>query len=132
MQSLLALCGLATIPSASSLRCLAKDCIYYPDEDPYCSGSGVVECLEEDDDRCGSLDVTLGSGTSFTKWNCTRSTHDDCNQQVICNRMTKFAVDIEDTLDSCSVTCCDGDECNVSGKKDEVVAVLDFTRSSRI
>ena len=125
------LVGLATIAPAFGIRCYVKDCTYYPDEDPYCRGSGVVDCLEADDDKCGTLAVTLGSGTSFTVWNCTRSTHGDCDQTENCDHMRELAVDIDDTVDGCSVTCCDGDGCNMPGKKEEeVVAVVVHIRSS--
>ena len=97
-----------------------QDCIYYPGEDPDCSSGGVAECLEEDDDSCGSLAVSLGSGIHFTKFNCTRSTHDDCNEQKNCDRMGEMAVAIEDTLESCSVTCCNTAGCNSPGKQESV------------
>lgn len=120
LQSLAVLTGfIAVIRPASSISCYVKDCTYYPDDEPYCRDSGLVDCLEEDDDRCGTLSFTLGSNIGVKVWNCTRSTHDDCNEQVTCDHMRKLAVDIDDTIESCAVTCCEGDECNDPGKMEE-------------
>lgn len=122
LQSLLVLVGfIVVIPPASGISCYVKDCAYYPDDEPYCRGNGLVDCLEADDDKCGTLSFTLGSNIRVKVWNCTRSTHDDCNEQVTCGHMRELAVDIEDTIESCAVTCCDGDGCNDPGKMEELI-----------
>ena len=120
LQSCWVLVGfIVIIPPASGISCYVKDCTYYPNEEPYCRDSGLVDCLEEDDDKCGTLSFTLGSNIRVKVWNCTRSTHDDCNEQATCDHMRELAVDIEDTIESCAVTCCDGEECNDPGKIEE-------------
>ena len=112
---------IVVIPPASGISCYVKDCAYYPDDEPYCRDNGLVDCLEADDDKCGTLSFTLGSNIRVKVWNCTRSTHDDCNEQVTCGHMRELAVDIEDTIESCAVTCCDGDGCNDPGKMEELI-----------
>ena len=112
---------IVVIPPASGISCYVKDCAYYPDDEPYCRDNGLVDCLEADDDKCGTLSFTLGSNIRVKVWNCTRSTHDDCNEQVTCGHMRELAVDIEDTIESCAVTCCDGDGCNDPGKMEQLI-----------
>lgn len=130
LQSLWVLVGfIVFIPPASGMSCYVKDCTYYPDNEPYCRDSGLVDCLEEDDDRCGTLSFTLGSNIRAKVWNCTRSTHDDCNEQVTCDHMRELAIDIDDTIESCSVTCCDSDECNDPGKMKEYISVDVFIQA---
>ncbi|XP_020603369.1 uncharacterized protein LOC110042346 [Orbicella faveolata] len=123
---------IAVIRPASSISCYVKDCTYYPDDEPYCRDSGLVDCLEEDDDKCGTLSFTLGSNIEVKVWNCTRSTHDDCNEQVTCDHMRKLAVDIDDTIESCAVTCCEGDECNDPGKKKHTVRKLAGKKKDKV
>ena len=98
--------------------------MYYPDGEPYCRYGELVDCPEEEDDKCGTLSFTLGSNYRGKVWNCTRSTHDDCNEEEICDHMRDVAADIDDTIESCSVTCCDGDGCNHQGKMEEHVYAL--------
>ena len=98
--------------------------MYYPDGEPYCRYGELVDCPEEDDDKCGTLSFTLGSNYRGKVWNCTRSTHDDCNEEEICDHMRDLAADIDDTIEACSVTCCDGDGCNDPGKMEEHVYAL--------
>ena len=127
LQSLLVLVGfIAVIPSASGISCYVKDCMYFPDGDPYCRYDGLVDCLEEDDGKCGTLSFTLGSNYRAKVWNCTRSTHDGCNEEVTCNRMRELAIDIDDTIESCAVTCCDGDGCNDPGEIEEHVYIVNY------
>ena len=114
---------IAVIPPASGISCYVKDCTYYPDDEPYCRGSGLVDCLEEDDDKCGTLSFTLGSNIRAKVWNCTRSTHDDCNEEMTCDHMRELAEDIGDTIESCAVTCCEGDGCNNPGRMEELVCI---------
>ena len=82
-----------------------------------------MACLEEDDDRCGTMSFTLGSNIESKIWNCTRSTHDDCNEKVTCDYMRELAVTIDDTIESCVLTCCEGDGCNDPGKMKEHVYI---------
>ena len=37
--------------------------------------------------------------------------------------MRELAIDIDDTIESCAVTCCDGDGCNDPGKIEEHVYI---------
>ena len=124
LQSLCVVVGfIAVIPSASGISCYLKDCMYYPDGEPYCRYGELIDCPEEDDDKCGTLSFTLGSNYRGKVWNCTRSTHDDCNEEEICDHMRELAIDIDDTIESCAVTCCDGDGCNDPGKIEEHVYI---------
>ena len=81
-----------------------------------------MDCVEEEGGGCGTLSFTLESNFTIKIWNCTRttSTHDDCNVQTTCDRMRELAIDFDDTVESCSVTCCHSDGCNDSGKKEVV------------
>ena len=73
--------------------------------------------MDEDDDRCGTLSFILVSSNILTRiWNCSRSTYDDCNETATCDYMKELAAGIDDTVDSCSLTCCEGDGCNDPGK----------------
>ena len=120
MQSLWVVVGfIAVIPPASGISCYVKDCTYYPDDEPYCRYGELVDCLEEDDDQCGTLSFTLGSNIHVKVWNCTRSTHDDCIEEATCGHMRELAEDIGDTIESCAVTCCEGDGCNDPGKMEK-------------
>ena len=103
-----------------------QDCSYYPGEEPDCTDGEIVDCIE-DDDKCGILNATLASGIRFVKWNCARTTRSDCSEEEVCDQMEGYAEDNEDTVKSCSVNCCDIDECNVPGKEDEVATVVGCT-----
>lgn len=124
VQSLWILVGfIAVIPPASGMSCYVKDCMYFPNGEPDCRDRGLVDCLEEEGGGCGAVSFTLGSNFRIKVWNCTRttSTHDDCNEQMTCNRMRELAIDFDDTVESCSVTCCHSDGCNDSGKMEEYI-----------
>ena len=114
---------IAVIPPASGISCYVKDCTYYPDDQPYCRYGELVDCLEEDDDQCGTLSFTLGSNIHVKVWNCTRSTHDDCIEEETCGHMRELAEDIGDTIESCAVTCCEGDGCNDPGKMEKRIYI---------
>ena len=124
VQSLLVFYGLMTIPSASFMRCYVKHCNYFPDGTPYCRGSGAANCSSTEDDRCATLAVSLSSGRSYTIWKCTRSSLNYCNQNVTCQHEKDKAATFWVSVQSCSVTCCDSDECNTPGKKKEVVTFV--------
>ena len=95
----------------------------FPDGEPYCRERGLEDCLEEEGGGCGAVSFTLGSNVRIKVWNCTRttSTHDDCNEQMTCDRMRELAMDFDDTVESCSVTCCHSDGCNDSGQMKEYI-----------
>ena len=115
---------MAVIPPSSGISCYVKDCTYYPDRDPFCRDSGLVACLDKDDDRCGTLSFILMSSNIETRiWNCSRSTHDDCNEEATCDYMKELAAGMDDTVDACTLTCCEGDGCNDPGKMEEDVFI---------
>lgn len=102
VQSLWILVGfIVVIPPASGMSCYVKDCMYLPNGEPDCRDRGLVDCLEEEGGGCGAVSFTLGSNFRIKVWNCTRttSTHDDCNEQMTCDRMRELTIDFDDTVE---------------------------------
>ena len=98
-----------------SIRCYRKRVI---NNEVY-NNDGEVDCLGQDDDRCGTLSYTVDFSIKVSSKNCTRSAV-DCNQKEVCERLkTHVKNQGYNLVSNCSVVCCDSDYCNAPGKKVE-------------
>lgn len=103
---------LAVIPPTHSIKCYR---IFRPNGHLFYYG--IEECTG-DYNRCGTKAYTTGSGNVFLMWNCTRLDH-DCDQEDVCDKIGEDLEKAGDTLieETCSISCCNVDECNEPGKE---------------
>ena len=104
----------AVIPPAQGINCFRK----IVEDGEVHNNEGEVNCLGEDDDKCGTLTFTVDSSVDVMIKNCTRSAI-DCNEEEVCERITAHVENLGRTLTQCSLSCCDTDMCNAPGKVQE-------------